>query len=514
MGKKWWYFAGAAIVIIIIFLLAGFPPGEDELLLSYAGWSKYSAVTLPANFARELPFPVPTAILSLVTWQIPTNLFWFRFPNLVFSLAWLAVITLLAPAGFGILAVTCLGVVWVLMSDFPAAVTLFLVTAVISIELKYRDEKKKIIWLGFLNLWLSLTSFPGWIFAAVFAGVKLLKKDFRMGLVLLAVVIYAWFTAAQIYWQQNAAGTALSVDSDLTAQVNQRVQNETKLNRYREPLPLFIKRFVYNKPYFALREAGQKIVSLFSFEKMAFPGQGDATVARNLWGSKSLPWMFFWQIPLILIAVYFRKNISRELKFTVTVFGAWGILSMISGKSGDWLVNGIGFFVASLLMISWLISRIKLWGKIAIAVLLLVSVVPSFYHFLYHEEVWRDNRPLVYSVMAQMAAKYKASQVTTILGRSFLYYGWMAKISPKQFWQGAEAGMKISGVKFDHFEKPATTGVYVGLPGEFLGNRAVDNKNEFRASELPRGWELLESAKIRDTVSFGNGDYVWAVKIK
>ena len=513
MGKKWRYFAGAAGVIFIVFLLAGFPPGENELLLSYSGWSKYLAVTMPANFAREMPFPVPTAVLSLVTRDIPTNIFWFRFPNLVFSLAWLAIITSLAPAGFGILAVTCLGIIWTLISDFPAGLSLFLATAVIWVELRYRDEKKKILWLGFLNLWLSLTGFSGWIFTAVFAGVKLLKKDYRIGLVLLAVVIYAWFAAVRVYWQQNASGSAFSIDSDLTAQVNQRVQNETKLNRYREPVPLFLKRLVYNKPYFALRETGQNIVSVFSLEKLAFPGQGDATVARNLWGSKSLPWIFFWLIPLIFYAVYLHKNISRELKFIITIFGVWGILSVIAGNYGNWVENGIGFFVASLLLILWLVTTMRLRGKIIFALLLLVSVVPSYYHFLYHEEVWRDNRPTVHLAMAQMAVEHKAGYVTTVLGRSFLYYGWINNINPKEFWQGAEAGMKIDGVKFDHFEKPVNKGVYIGLPGEFLGNRAVDNKNEFRASELPRGWELLESAKIRDTVSFGNGDYVWAVKI-
>src|SRR3989304_4097586 len=159
MQKKWQIFAAVSLFWIGIFLMAKFPPSESELLLRYAGWSKYAAVTVPENFIRELPFPIPTAILSLISWTIPTEIFWFRLPNLVFGLGWLAAMTALAPAGFGVIAAGSLGVVWTIMSDFPTVVTLLLATIILTFELKYTNEKKKLVWLGFLSLWLGMTCF-------------------------------------------------------------------------------------------------------------------------------------------------------------------------------------------------------------------------------------------------------------------------------------------------------------------------------------------------------------------
>jgi hypothetical protein len=178
------------------------------------------------------------------------------------------------------------------------------------------------------------------------------------------------------------------------------------------------------------------------------------------------------------------------------------------------LTNGVGLAIASLLIVSWLFTHLKYWQKGVVALLLAVSVIPSFYHFIFHEEIWRDNRPEVQLAMARAATKYQANQVTTILGRSFLDYGWINKIPPDEFWRGVEVGMKINGVKFDHFVKPTKAGVYVGLPGVFVGSKAKDMLNEFSEAELPKGWKLLESVKVRDTVSFGNGDYVWTVLVK
>ena len=513
MRKKSLFLVLAALFWIWVFWLSKFSPSESELLLRYAGWSKYSAANLPGNFLKELPFPLPTAMLSFFSWVIPTDVFIFRLPNLVLGLGWITAMLIISPASFGVLAATSFGVLWTIMNDFPEGLTLLLSALILVTDIKHNNEKKKVIWLAFLNLWLVMTSFSGWIFGMVFMGFKLLTGDKKTFWVLLAVVGYGYLAAARGYFGLIGFESPITIKSDLGSQVDQRVRLETTINNYQEPVPLVIKRLVYNKPYFAFRKIQSGLGRLFSFEKFAYPGQGDATVTRSLWGSKGLAWIYYWQIGISFAALFYWRKTDRITKRLVIIYFVWGVLSASVGNITDWLTNSMGLFISVLLLNAIFIDNSTIKVKILILFLLITSLIPSVFHLIYHEEVWRDNRPKVYLTMAKMATKHQADQVSTLLGRPFLYYGWINKIPPDKFWQGVEVGMKINKVKFDHFEKPINKGVYVGLPGEFVGSKSKDGKNNFEVSELPEGWQVLDIEKITDTVSYGNGDYVWTVEV-
>jgi hypothetical protein len=242
------------------------------------------------------------------------------------------------------------------------------------------------------------------------------------------------------------------------ARVNERVQSEYKLNNYQDVFPIKLKRIAYNKYYFAAKATWEQIVGYMSWERLAFPGQSDATVTRNLWSSKEMGWIYFWQIPLIVIMVY---------------------------------------------KLEWL-KKMPKWAKIVGIVLGAYSVIITGYHFVAHEEIWHDNRPMVQDAMAKLAVKYQANQVTSILGSTNKYYIWETKnLHPT--------------ILFEHFDltsdQPQVGWIYVGLPGEFLGSKAKGKNNRFDSLELPNNFRLLESVPIRDTVSFGNGDYIWVVKV-
>lgn len=497
--RRYWVII-VSVFWILIFGIIKFAPTDAELLLRYASVSKFSAINLPANFAGELPFPIPTAVLSLFTNHIPVNIFLFRLPNLIISLLNLGITGILFSTGAMLIFSGSLWLFWISMSDFSAAVTLLLVMLILAVDKNIGNSKHKFYWFGFLNLWLSMTSFAGWIFVIIFIFWKLKERDWKTTGMVILIAAYAYFNAVNIYF--------VSEKTDLGSMVDQRVRYETTITNYREPVPLFIKRFVYNKPYFWYRKKIIEIGSYFSLEKMAFPGQEDATVSRNLWGSKSLPWIYFWQIPLVVYAIT-RIKIHKN----IVILGGWGLLSLILGNKGDWLANSIGIPLTMAVIMGDFINQSNQRIRMAVWVMFIISVIPSFYHFVNHEQVWRDNRPLVHQTMAQMALRHEGTTISTILGRSFLYYGWIKQIEPEMFWRGFEVGMKIDGVKFDHFEKPIHKGVYVGLPGEFIGNKSDKRSNEFSAIELPGNMKLLEEAKTKDTVSFGNGDYIWTVQV-
>lgn len=515
-----WILLIAGGFLSLVFLLAKFPPSETELLLRYAAWSKFSGVALPPNFAAELPFSLPAGILSLVTWAIPMSLFWFRAVNLAGILIWLVLVRKLTREFTGgwflIFSSTSLWIVWTTMSSLPAVLTLLLVTGLLLTE--RIDYPKRNITQAFFGLWLALTSFSGWIFSVIFL-IHLLKTKFDWKTLGVGIFItgYGFLTAVIPYYRANLANTPIYIEPGLGERVDNRVRYEFRLNNYQDVVPLAVKRLVYNKPFFAYREVSGKIISQFSPERLAFPGQADATVARSLWGSKGLGWLAWWLLPVSIWGLFAWQRLPGKLRYLAGVLGMWGVLGLIFGNTGDFLENGIGICLALMLVAAGLVRNSGRWIKVIVAVMTVIWTIPSFYHFLYHEEIWRDNRPKVQLVMAQMGTRYSARQISTILGRSFLYFGWINRIPPAEFWDGVQAGTKLREVKFDHFEfrnqKPAS-GVYVGLPGEFLGNRARDNKNQFSPAELPGNQWLSDSFQTHDTVSFGNGDYVWAVEAK
>lgn len=513
MREKWWWLVFGALLWLIIFSLARFPPSEKELLLRLAAQSKYELIQIPQNFAREIPFPVSLGLLSMFSWVVPVNLFLFRLPNLVLGLVFLTIFGSLIPVGGVLFFATSLGLVWGIMNDFSLVLSLVLTGLVLKTELDTGDKDKKNILLVFLNLWLSLTSFLGWVFSGVFVVYKLRQKQLKTAGLIILVLVYAFFTGVRGYLVQPGFESGVLFSKNLGEMVDQRVRYETSLNNYQEPVPLTAKRFVYNKAYFFYRQVAQNVVGNFSLERISFPGQGDATVARSLWGSKNLSWMFFWQIPLVIWIIARWRKIDHRTRTLAGIYAAWGVAGLILGNTGGWQENIMGGLVSAMILISWWYSKTSRKFRIGIITLIIVSMVPSFYHFVSHESIWRDNRPGVHLDMAKMAQKYKATQVTTILGRSFLYYGWIKQIPAEIFWRGVQAGMKIEGTKFDHFEKPSDPGVYVGLPGEFVGSKQLDMKNDFNPKELKANWELIDQVPIRDTVSFGNGDYIWVVKV-
>jgi hypothetical protein len=465
-----------------IFFAARFPPSEAELLLRYAAWSRFSGIALPANFAAELPFPLPVAVLSLITGHIAVNIFRFRIINLGLIFVWLFLARKLTWKYTGdwflALAGTSLWLIWTFMSSVPALLALILITGLFLSE--NISGPKKDITRGFLSFWLAQTSFAGWIFVVIYL-IYTLKSRFNRKVLVAGILItgYGFFT-------------------------------------YHGVVPLFIKRLVYNKPFFAYRETAAKIVAQFSPERLAFPGQADATVARSLWGSKGLGWLAWWLLPLAMYGIFIRNKIDNNFKVIAGLAGIWGILGLVLGNTNDFLENGIGIAIGALLIASWLVKHARPQIKAVIGTVIVISLIPSLYHFLAHEEIWRDNRPAVQLVMARMGTLYHARQISTILGRSFLYFAWINLIPPGEFWGGVEAGMKLNGVKFDHFSpesRPAGGGNFVGLPGEFLGSRAKDNKNDFSPAELPKNFVLLDAYHTHDTVSFGNGDYIWTIQI-
>jgi hypothetical protein len=516
----------AIFVIICLFwtgmvLMSKFPPSEEDIQLRYLAWSKAIHITVPLSFAREMPFPLPVLLLSVVPRPILMSPNYFRIPNLIVGILTLGVLLWLlyktepklTAATLAIATITP-WLVWIMMSDFAAILTLFMALVTFSVK----DNK----WLTFLLITLtSLCSVSGIVFGLVFGIWYALKAKNKKEKLTTAMIVLLITGGFGYHWWSNIAGQSFVNTNGITSasiseQVDQRVRYEFKLNNYQNIIPLAIKRIAYNKIYFSYRVLVSQVFNVFNLEKLAFPAEADATVTRSMWNSKGLPWLLFWEIILIFWGVYYLKDLDPKLKSLCLVFLVWSFAAMYF-CGNNFLQNGVGIVIpVAIISALALVNMQKLILYIG-GLIIVVGLLTTYSYFLGNELYWRDNRPQVELVMAQMAVTHKADFVTTILGRSFLYYAWLNQMPPGELWRDTDNGNIFRNVRFDHFElkdKSIPAGfIYVGFPGEFLGDKILDNKNDFSPNDLPKNYQLLDAYRPHDTVSFGNGDEIWTVKV-
>ncbi len=518
--------AGIILPGLVIFwslavLLNHFPPGEQEIQLRYLAWSQARHIPVPDNYYREMPFPLPIWLLSVWPARLLFSDTYFRLPNLIIGWGGLALLYMMlkkqqpeiALATIIIFGITP-WVLWMIISDTAAVLTLFmaLLITVMGFNTKVNQLILIAVWLG-----LCLTSLSGLVFGVIF-GIRWVGKQKMViagSLMFLAAAGISWQYRGYIYQQSIFYINGINNES-ISKEVDQRVRDEFKLDNFQNIVPLFIKRWVYNKPFYWYRAVTGQILGNFSVEKLAYPAESSATVTRSLWDSKDLPWLLFWEVGLVMAGGYFWRVLKPELGTVCGLFGVWSFTAMgIFGN--NFLATGIGLTVpvAILAAMGWRkFPRLLKGLSILIVIFSLLSTYDLFFN---REMVWRDNRPEVQMMIAKMAKKYQADYATAVLGRSFLYYAWLVKLSPENLWTGIADHNHPEKTVFESFNLKSTAAakgrVYVGFPGEFLGNRKENGSNEFHISELPLNWQLLASYPIHDTVSFGNGDFIWTVKI-
>ncbi len=523
--RQWIWLAGVIIGLGFIFIGVRLAPTENELLLRYLAMSVGQKVIPMAELAAEMPFPVTIGYMAAFMKIIGFSELLFRLPNLIVAAASITAMAFLTEKKNGkwelVLLLPALSpwFLYISLFELPTAITLALALGLYLAEIKMPDRQAKWIVMIVLTGCVTMASYSGPIFGLVFCVWKLFnsarkKQSAAVGVVLALTVLAGIYKTHWINnptWFFKIDDISLSTQSEL---VDQRVRYEYKINNFENHVPLIVKRLVYNKFYFAYRSIVSQFAKVIDPEKWAFPGQSVSTVARSLWGSKGLAWIMFWQFPLALAAIKFLSSREKE---AAGLFLTWGILGMTVTDAGNFLGPGAGLIVPLTLGSVAVITRINLRKWWPIGVIVLWGCAAFLFHFVYHEDYWRDNRPKAFAAMAVMEQKYgqnQPTQITTLIGRSFLYYAWKTELHPNDLWPGIKTGL-IKNVYFDHFDlKNAKRDkkIYIGFPGEFLGSKQLDNS--FDQSQLPGEFRLLESYKTRDSLSFGNGDNIWAVEIR
>jgi hypothetical protein len=289
-------------------------------------------------------------------------------------------------------------------------------------------------------------------------------------------------------------------------EVNFRFQVEDNLNP-NIGIPRLLKRAVYNKFFFALREVSSESLTFFDFETLFFQevhplGQkafvvffwpeilifclGLRLAVKKLISAKKL-------VPLLVLsfAYFITSGISNERRLILTLFP----LSILIAESIHFCLG----------------SRSK---KIKVGIILLIALTlygwaTNYFDRYIRPSYWLDNRPMAYTFILSYLKgdnrKYDQIVVSNTLYALKDYCRYYLKRCPDFVYED-----------FNLLRQPVMKNtLYIGFVGNFLG---PNTENSFPAnpdSEInKKGLEILQETHIVNNIANGFGQDLLIVRTK
>lgn len=493
----------AIVFLLGILLFSHFSPSLSEVE------QLNKSLAFKSGYFQNEPFPLAVIIGSI-------------YPNqLLYSFS----LHRLIPVSLAIIAVALFpesvwGIIMLVISPWFIKSALFDTTSILTLVLALALIKARQQHWGYLIpaliFLLSFTSLAGLVFALVCLAIILFDQN-RINRALGVLSILVLVLSLSLFGRSHLIARDIFAAVDNYGQerasfdVNMRLHDETVINNYQDVIPLTVKRLAYNKLFFQYLNAVPNVFNSLNFDKLFSPSQQGVTVARNLWGETGFISLFFWEMGLLILGVCTWRTIAKVIRITIIMTLVAGLLGASLYPSANFELGGIVALIGLSLLAGQgfvLISKNKL-VLLPTALLVVVSIGSTYYYFLAKELTWRDNRPYVMTLMATEAKKYLNSKVVVsgMVGPSDSYWHWTTHQDSRSF----------SNIRFDNFNFAADNcfgpGIYIGLPGQFVGNKTKINSNNFSISELPNYMHLLSSYNFEKHVSYGNGDQIWIVQI-
>lgn len=503
-------FAFAGLFLVALFLVGRFPPTLSEVVGLEQSLIYKSGATV------QIAYPFPILLGSLLPRSVLYSYQWHR---LLPISAGLFALILFPETGWAIIILAISP--WFVRAaffDLNAVLTLILVEAIL-----WLDKNNKNFLLPFFILMLSFTSLAGIVFAGIFVIVLAMRQKI-IGALVCGIILFLTFLPFGRYQTIYAQILGSFDNYDFTRatfDVNYRAHDETVINNYQTVIPLAIERISYNKWFFKYLHDSKSIFNSFNFDRIFSPSEEGITVARSLWGETGFMSLFFWEMWLVLLGILSWQTILPKHKKIIVVTSIAGVIATIVTPSANFEQAGILVLISICLLaghgVNFLVRKpVILVITIFISV---VGIISSYYYFFHYELAWRDNRPFVMYNTAALARDYPQQPVviTDIIGPNQFYYAWEKHLDPKEFWSTNTDYPKYANVRFDNFDLTKKlcfkSAIYIGFPGQFIGNGAIGKNNDFFASQLPGNMRLLSAFKFEKHVSYGNGDQIWAVQV-
>ncbi|GEM_PF-6888982 len=266
-------------------------------------------------------------------------------------------------------------------------------------------------------------------------------------------------------------------------------------------------RLFYNKPSFIIRRVFVWFANIFDYEYLTSFDKANTILAKqNLF--TPLPWLYFWEVPLLIYGLYLLfKNANPKIKaFCVFVFlgyffwgtGAFGLLIPIFLLAYSQLVENL---------------KIKKLYKYAFLVLVIFSFA-NFLH-IFRNAPWQTSLARGSREIWERISEEEISQnqiiITDRIGEGIYFYLFYEQVGRDDFYNKRVLGIttpdgrqRIESVgnvtyrSFDFQKEDKRQGqIWVGFPGEFGGNFKPDEK--------------IENISINNPEM---GDSLWVIKYK
>lgn len=501
----------AVCFLLFIFSISSFPPTLTEIT------SRLTSVAI-----KSFDFPLENYPLA--------SFFGALFPkSILFSYQWHRLI----PISLGVVSLVLFSLIlqktntssWSLImlvvSPWFIKLSLFDLTGICTFALMLCLILLKLNSRSYLSLLiiplLGLASLAGTIFSIIFAlfyTFENIKANWRLGILgLTAVVVVLALPGRFINIYQQISTTFDYSLPRAGFDVDQRIRLETRINNYQDIIPIMVKRLAYNKWFFIMQKLELSVFNLLNWDKLFAPTQQDVTVAKSLWGETGFISLFYWQAIVIVMGLFFWKNIPRAVKTVILICLISGIISAAFYPGSEFELGGLAMLI-SLGLLAGAGMQILAKNKFVFCLFLLIAVTgmaSTYDYFVVKYLDWSDNRAFVMYNTVKLADQYQSSTIviSNLIGPEQYYYAWENNLeSPNS---------ELSTTSFRNFElfsnNTPSPGIYIGFPGQFLGNQVQKNMNDFSATNLPDNMHLLSSFKFVKHVSYGNGDQIWAVQV-
>lgn len=277
-------------------------------------------------------------------------------------------------------------------------------------------------------------------------------------------------------------------------------------------IPLNIKRIVYNKYYFAYKEAINEVIPFFDMESLFFQ-------EVHPMEQKSIV-IFVWpQLFLLIGGSYLlvtRKNKKVYNLLLITLF--FSFINFLFSPFNIFRKFEFILFPLSLVMAFSVEAIIKskiVFNKFTGGVLIFLTsygIVSNHVDLNKRPDFWLDNRPYFYdfvfnSIKIRDWQNFDKIYISSLVGRSKEYCEYYLKdCSEDKFIFNS---FDLKNMKADK------NSIYAGFSGEFIGSDFYNHiDNDWYNLTVDKGFSKIDTIKIRDTIAYKYGNHVLVGEVK
>lgn len=523
--KNWpWLLVGLILITGVLRLIkTDFPVSLNEAKENYTASTLFktgkstNSKVLPVSFPTDNDFISPLSVYLRIPVVAALGLSYFsdRLPAIIFGAFSLILVfriskSLIATAIFGVLPLVIQTNIFSL--EFSAALCFFLIT--------WYAWASKITRVFYISLIFGTMSSAVFVpLAIVFLYLQRINKKTWTFIIIIGFLIFKFTPGYQDYFIRTS-----TVKNMLPKNFGYIIERRVAVG-FTEGSPLKfgssnLSRLAFNKPYFILNGLFTALVKPFDYESLTSVTEAGYILDKTPRTAVQLPKLFFWEIPLLIIALLSFIRVDKKLKWLAA--GAL-VSSSIFGVSGL-------IFLTPLIAMAYaqILKKIKNGIAVAGVVIILIINYVAFFDLLWnHPSRWMDENSIrqqqIWSTVTPLDTQNNIVTITDRLGPPAYYYLYYHKVTPEEFLLNYETGkavsdgttpvIRIGNVKFYSFKlyesdrKPNQ--IWVGLPGEMVGS----NKKYSDTDSVPDGVIYQRFGDVKQIDPFV-GSELWFVKTK